>query len=137
MMTAGSIGDNLGFDFTTFLNEIPRLKLANQQMTINIQTVDKASIVSEKGIGLGLSSCKREGIVPSPTSVTPSPEFYHFYDQACVWSHLHPYDEKNVLENKFKVNKKLSLRTQHVVRFIILLALRTVADFNAISLKNF
>ena len=89
-------------------------------MTINVQTVDKASIVSEKGIGLGLSSCKREGIVPSPSIITPSPEFYHFYDQACVWSNLHPYDQKNVLENKFKVNKKLSVRTQHVVRLVIL-----------------
>jgi hypothetical protein len=108
------VGDNSGFDFVTFMSEISRLKLSNQHMTITVQVVDNGSIQSEKGIGLGLASCKREGVVPGPN--TRRPDYYQFFDESCVWSHLHPYDEKNVLENKFKLDKRLSLQTQHVVR---------------------
>jgi hypothetical protein len=104
------VGDNSGFDFVTFMSEISRLKLSNQHMTITVQVVDNGSIQSEKGIGLGLASCKREGVVPGPN--TRRPDYYQFFDE----SHLHPYDEKNVLENKFKLDKRLSLQTQHVVR---------------------
>ena len=83
-------------------------------MTVSTVVVDKISIMGEKGIGLGLSSCKREGVIPGIKSFRPS--FYQFYDESCLWSHLHPYDEKNILENKLKVDKKKSSQTQYVVR---------------------
>ena len=88
-------------------------------MTVSTVVVDKISIMGEKGIGLGLSSCKREGVIPGIKSFRPS--FYQFYDESCLWSHLHPYDEKNILENKLKVDKKKSSQTQYVVRIILVL----------------
>jgi hypothetical protein len=120
---AKSISDNLGFDYATFVHEASRLKLPNQEMTISIQIVDKDTLQSETGIGLGLSSCRREGVVPggrkkSPENGPPKEgqqkknktEFYQYYDAACLWAHIHPTDSKdqNVLKNKFKKDQKVS-----------------------------
>ena len=131
--SATSVGDNLGFDMATFMSEISRLKLSNQQMTISTVVLDRISIQSERGIGLGLSSCRREGVVPGPKDSKNNnkiSQFYQFFDTSCVWSHLHPFDEKNVLENKFKLDKKIAKQTQHVVSYIL-------SDSNFISVFSF
>lgn len=117
----------------TFMSEISRLKLSNQQMTISTVVLDRISIQSERGIGLGLSSCRREGVVPGPKDSKNNnkiSQFYQFFDTSCVWSHLHPFDEKNVLENKFKLDKKIAKQTQHVVSYIL-------SDSNFISVFSF
>ena len=116
---AATVGDNLGFDIATFMTETSRLKLSNQEMTISTQILDKSSILSEKGIGLGLSSCRREAVVPGSNDFKKNKkniQFYQFYDENCIWAHLHPFDEKSILDNKFKTDKKNSIKTQQLVR---------------------
>ena len=103
---------------STFMTEISRLKLSNQEMIISTQILDKVSLLSEKGLGLGLSSCRREAVVPgsyNSKNNKKNRQFYQFYDESCLWSHLHRFDEKSILESKFKTDKKMSMKTQHVV----------------------
>jgi hypothetical protein len=121
IITGKSIGGHQGFDIASYMKEISRLKLPNQQITISVQTMDQKSLVSENGIGLGLPSCRREGIIPVQKHIKKEvkSEFYQFIDADCVWSHLHPYDEENILKSKFNVNKKLSTQSLHVPIFII------------------
>ena len=103
------------------MSEITRLKLPNQHMTVTLQILDAKTIMSEKGIGLGLSSCRREGVAPVPKTDKKNgkTQFYQFFDASCVWSFLHPIEEQNIIENKFKADKDIyHMQTQHLVRLL-------------------
>jgi hypothetical protein len=122
IITAKSIDDHQGFDMSSFMKEISRLKLPNQQITISVQTMDQKALASENGIGLGLPSCRREGIKQGERSMNKkeaASEFYQFIDANCVWSHLHPYDEENILKSEFNVDEKISTQSLHVPIFLI------------------
>jgi hypothetical protein len=121
IITAKSIGDHQGFDISSFMKEISRLKLSNQQITISVQIMDQKALTSENGIGLGLPSCRREGIIRGERFMNKkevASEFYQFIDAKCVWSHLHPYDEQNILKSKFN-DEKFSTQSLHVPIFLI------------------
>ena len=95
------------------MSEIGRLKLPNQQMSMSIQILDKTTLAGEKGIGLGLASCRREGRVPSVSGLDSEIAYYQFLDAACVWAHLHPVDQQSTPAQTF--DKKLSTQTMHLV----------------------
>ena len=95
------------------MSEMGRLKLPNQQMSISIQILDKTALAGEKGIGLGLASCRREERVPSVNGLDSEIAYYQFLDAACVWAHLHPIDQHSTPMQTF--DKKLSTQTMHLV----------------------
>ena len=106
-------------------------------MTVTLQILDAKTIMSEKGIGLGLSSCRREGVQPVPKTDKKNgkTQFYQFFDASCVWSFLHPIEEQNIIENKFKADKDIyHMQTQHLVRFIFIFILFDINEFIIITL---
>jgi len=114
-----------GFDFATFIAEVGRLKLPNQHMAVSVQVLDRAALAGERGISLGLASCRREARVPAAPAAQPGDtgaptEYYRFLDGACVWAHLHPVDEQaaNALARQDK-DRKAAAQTLHLPVFLI------------------
>ena len=110
-----------GFDFATFMAEAGRLKLPNQHMSVSVQVLDRAALAGERGIGLGLASCRREARVPAAPSAAPSspdtpPEYYRYLDGACVWAHLHPVDEQAARLDK---DRRAAAQTLHLPVFLV------------------
>lgn len=97
---ASFFGDNngnarsLGFDMGTFMSEVERLKLRNQQMTITVHTIDGED---EPALYLGLAGCRRHraGLAPGSADEAGggvSHNVSHYYSADCVWRHLQHTD---------------------------------------------
>jgi hypothetical protein len=120
LSTASSAGGSAGFDSSSYMTELSRLRLSNQMMSITVQVVDETALAGEQGLGLGIASCKREGVLPVPVeshsnshleahdgetaaaAAKRSPRFYQYFDAGCLWSHLHPYDDRSGDRDKFR-----------------------------------
>ena len=81
-------GRSLGFDMGTFMSEVQRLKLANQQMSITVHTIEGSD---EPTLYLGLASCRRYRTdISSDSEVKKvlNHNVSHYYSADCVWRHL-------------------------------------------------
>lgn len=90
-------GRSLGFDMGTFMAEVNRLKLSNQQMSITVHTIEGAD---EPTLYLGLAGCRRYRTDFSPESfawnsnenLDVDHNVSHYYSADCVWRHLQHAD---------------------------------------------
>ena len=92
------LGHSLGFDMSTFMSEVQRLKLDNQQLSITVHTIEGAT---EPTLSLGLAGCRRYRTEASPDSFSGSSSsssrrmdlnVSHYYSADCVWRHLQHTD---------------------------------------------
>ena len=108
-----SEGCNSGFDFWIFMNELSRLKLPNQQMTISMEEIDSTSEVS---LGLALASCVRYQIENGDDQSKLQQRSY--LDSKCIWSHLQHYDEQSLAKSARK-NSEFIATAYHLPIFLI------------------
>lgn len=117
---------SLGFDMGTFMTEVQRLKLANQQMSITVHTIDGAD---EPTLYLGLAGCRRYRTDYSTESFSwnSNVEFdfnvSHYYSADCVWRHLQHSDNVDHSAGKSSGIGQMDIDrdlpdTQHVVSII-------------------
>lgn len=118
------LGHSLGFDMSTFMAEVQRLKLPNQQMSITVHTINGAD---EPTLYLGLAGCRRyrTDVVSSAQSQYGSAGSNHtvsfYYSADCVWRHLQHADSVEHAEAAASQRDDSSdtadlPETQHVVR---------------------
>ena len=121
------LGHALGFDMSTFMSEVQRLKLPNQQMSITVHTLEGAD---EPTLYLGLAGCRRyrtdekesTGAGVSPDGWVTNHTVSYYYSADCVWRHLQHADSVEHAEaeaaqrnNKGDTGTPDLPDTQHVV----------------------
>lgn len=122
------LAHSLGFDMGNFMSEVQRLKLANQEMSITVHTIEGAD---EPTLYLGLAGCRRyrtdgkESLSPGGAGGGMNHTVSYYYSADCVWRHLQHADSVEHAEAKVKAAQSGSKDgtdtpdlpdTQHVVR---------------------
>jgi hypothetical protein len=94
-------GDRNGFDYGTLMAQISRLKLANQDFTISMQSIDASK---EGALGLGLASCMREKVFQAGDLNLEGDSFRtvsrRYLNAQCALAHIQHYDEEHLDANK-------------------------------------
>lgn len=108
------LGQSLGFDMSSFMSEVRRLKLENQQMSITVHTVNGPD---EPSLYLGLAGCRRYRSDMTAGSwgggEWVDSNVSHYYSADCVWRHLQHSESVDTGD----VDSTTELpETQHLVR---------------------
>ena len=102
------MGDNNGFDYKTFVNEILKLRLNNQDYTVNLHIIDA---IDERDLILGLKLCHRRTIKVNELEISDT---YEYLNVKCVLSMVQHYDDELLTQIKPEDNINMM---KHIVSY--------------------